>query len=49
MKNELIIASYKNLPRQRATQRLQEVMAAVGLENMRQRFWLPQETPISAS
>jgi hypothetical protein len=49
MKNELIIASYKNLPRQRATQRLQEVMAAVGLENMRQRFWLPQETLISAS
>jgi ABC-type proline/glycine betaine transport system ATPase subunit len=49
MKNELIIASYKNLPRQRATQRLQEVMAAVGLESMRQRFWLPQETPISAS
>jgi hypothetical protein len=49
MKNELIVASYKNLPRQRATQRLQEVMAAVGLENMRQRFWLPQETPISAS
>jgi len=49
MKNELIIASYKNLPRQRATQRLQEVMATVGLENMRQRFWLPQETPISAS
>jgi hypothetical protein len=28
---------------------LQEVMAAVGLESMRQRFWLPQETPISAS
>lgn len=49
MKNELIIASYKNLPRQRAAQRLQEVMAAVGLESMRQRFWLPQETPISAS
>jgi hypothetical protein len=49
MKNELIIASYKNLPRQRATQRLQEVMVAVGLESMRQRFWLPQETPISAS
>jgi len=49
MKNELIIASYKNLPRQRATQRLQEVMAAVGLENMHQRFWLPQETPISTS
>lgn len=49
MKNELIIASYKNLPRQRAAQRLHEVMAAVGLEGMRQRFWLPQEKPIAAS
>ncbi len=48
MKNELIIASYKNLPRQRAAQRLHEVMAAVGLEGMRQRFWLPQETPMTA-
>lgn len=48
MKNELIIASYKNLPRQRAAQRLHEVMAAVGLEGMRQRFWLPQEKPIAA-
>ncbi len=49
MKNELIIASYKNLPRQRAAQRLQEVMATMGLESMRQRFWLPRQTPISAS
>ena len=49
MKNELIIATYKNLPRQRAAKRLQEVMAEVGLERMRQRFWLPQETSISAS
>jgi ABC-type proline/glycine betaine transport system ATPase subunit len=49
MKNELIIASYKNLPRQRAAQRLQEVMATMGLESMRQRFWLPQQAPISAS
>lgn len=49
MKNELIIASYKNLPRQRAAQRLHEVMAAVGLEGMRQRFWLPQEKPIAVS
>jgi hypothetical protein len=45
----LIIASYKNLPRQRAAQRLQEVMAAVGLDSMRQRFWLPLEAQLSAS
>jgi hypothetical protein len=39
MKNELIIASYKNLPRQRATERLQEVLQALGLEEMSQRFF----------
>ncbi len=40
MKNELIIASYKDLPRQKAAQRLREVLAAVGLEEMNSRFWL---------
>ena len=39
MKNELIIASYKNLPRQRATERLQAVLQALGLEEMSQRFF----------
>ena len=39
MKNELIIASYKNLPRQRASERLQEVLEALGLEEMNQRFF----------
>ncbi len=39
MKNELIIASYKNLPRQRPTERLQEVLQTLGLEEMRQRFF----------
>jgi hypothetical protein len=39
MKNELIIASYKNLPRQRPTERLQEVLQALGLEEMSQRFF----------
>ena len=38
MKNELIIASYKNLPRQRAAERLGEVLHALGLEEMSQRF-----------
>ncbi len=38
MKNELIIASYKNLPRQRSSERLQEVLQALGLEEMSQRF-----------
>lgn len=39
MKNELIIASYKNLPRQRATERLQVLLQTLGLEAMSQRFF----------
>src|SRR4051812_48353054 len=39
MKNELIIATFKNLPRQRPTERLQEVLATLGLEEMGQRFY----------
>jgi hypothetical protein len=40
MKNELIIASYKNLPRQRPAERLQAVMQTLGLEEMDQRFFV---------
>ena len=39
MKNELIIAKYKNLPRKRPTQRLHDMLATLGLEEMRQRFF----------
>ena len=39
MKNELIIASYKNLPRKRPSERLQEVLSTLGLEEMGQRFY----------
>jgi len=39
MKNELIIASYKNLPRQRPAERLNEVLQILGLEEMSQRFF----------
>jgi len=39
MKNELIIASYKNLPRQRAAERLNEVLQTLGLEEMGGRFF----------
>ncbi|MDX8399625.1 MAG: SAM-dependent methyltransferase [Gallionellaceae bacterium] len=38
MKNELIIASYKDLPRRRATERLNEVLETLGLEEMSGRF-----------
>jgi len=40
MKNELIIASYKDLPRQRAAVRLQELLQSVGLDEMRERFFV---------
>jgi len=39
MKNELIIASYKDLPRKRAAERLTEVLHSVGLEEMSSRFF----------
>jgi hypothetical protein len=39
MKNELIIASYKNLPRKRPSERLQEVLSTLGLEEMGRRFY----------
>jgi hypothetical protein len=44
MKNELIIASYKNLPRKRPSERLQEVLSTLGLEEMGQRFYAEQLT-----
>jgi predicted secreted protein len=39
MKNELIVASYKDLPRKRAAERLHEVLSSVGLEEMSGRFF----------
>lgn len=39
MKNELIVASYKNLPRKRPAERLKEVLETLGLEEMRARFF----------
>lgn len=39
MKNELIIARYKNLPRKRSAERLNEVLQTLGLEELRQRFF----------
>jgi hypothetical protein len=40
MKNELIVASWKNLPRKRPAERLQQVLAEVGLEEMAERFYV---------
>jgi hypothetical protein len=42
MKNELIVATYKNLPRRRPSERLAEVLSTLGLEEMGQRFYTSQ-------
>jgi hypothetical protein len=39
MKNELIVANYKNLPRKRAAERLQELLQTLGLEELNERFF----------
>ncbi len=44
MKNELIIATFKDLPRQRPAARLQEVLRSLGLEEMQGRFFTPVGT-----
>lgn len=39
MKNELIIATYKNLPGQHAKERLEQVLHSTGLESLQNRFF----------
>jgi hypothetical protein len=39
MKNELIVATDRNLPRQRASERLSELLGTLGLDEMSQRFF----------
>jgi hypothetical protein len=39
MKNELIIAQYKDLPRRRPTERLNEILDTFGLADLRERFF----------
>jgi len=41
MKNELIIASYKELPRRRPSERLNELLDSLGLAEMSHRFFTP--------
>ncbi|WP_026638262.1 class I SAM-dependent methyltransferase [Bordetella petrii] len=41
MKNELIIAQYKNLPRRKAAERLNEILERIGLQALRDRFFVP--------
>ncbi len=49
MKNELIIASHKGLPGARPSQRLQEVLRELGLEEMGERFFTPEPALPSGS
>jgi ABC-type nitrate/sulfonate/bicarbonate transport system ATPase subunit len=39
MKNELIIARFKDLPRRKPAERLNEVLKSLGLEEMGERFF----------
>lgn len=48
MKNELIVATYKNLPRRRPSERLEQVLAEVGLEEMATRFYTGDPAAASA-
>ena len=41
MKNELIVAQYKDLPRRRPAERLAEVLDTFGLDELKARFLAP--------
>ncbi|WDD96189.1 SAM-dependent methyltransferase [Burkholderia sp. FERM BP-3421] len=41
MKNELIIAQYKDLPRRKPSERLNEILEMFGLAELRERFFAP--------
>lgn len=43
MKNELIVAQFKDLPRGRPAQRLSEVLETLGLDELRERFFAPAQ------
>ncbi|MGB3431460.1 class I SAM-dependent methyltransferase [Achromobacter sp.] len=42
MKNELIIAQYKDLPHKKAADRLTEMLERIGLQELKDRFFVPQ-------
>jgi len=49
MKNELIVATQKNLPRRRPAERLREVLAELGLQEMEARFYTGQPAAATAT
>ncbi|CUJ42786.1 Uncharacterised protein [Achromobacter aegrifaciens] len=48
MKNELIIAQYKDLPRRKAADRLTEMLDRIGLQELKDRFFVPQPAEAAA-
>lgn len=48
MKNELIIAQYKDLPRRKAAERLTEMLERIGLQELKDRFFVPKPAEAAA-
>lgn len=48
MKNELIIAQYKDLPRRKPAERLTEMLERIGLQELKDRFFLPEGSVAAA-
>lgn len=48
MKNELIIAQYKDLPRRKAAERLTEMLDRIGLQELKNRFFVPKPAEAAA-
>ncbi|CAB3624316.1 SAM-dependent methyltransferase [Achromobacter marplatensis] len=48
MKNELIVAQYKNLPTRKPAERLTEMLERIGLQELKDRFFVPQPTEAAA-
>lgn len=47
MKNELIIAQYKDLPRRKPAQRLTEMLDRIGLQELKDRFFVPNSAGVA--
>ncbi|OAE50543.1 SAM-dependent methyltransferase [Achromobacter insolitus] len=48
MKNELIIAQYKDLPRRKPAERLTEMLDRIGLQELKDRFFVPNSAGVAA-
>ncbi|RIJ01187.1 SAM-dependent methyltransferase [Achromobacter sp. K91] len=48
MKNELIIAQYKDLPRRKPADRLTEMLDRIGLQELKDRFFVPKAAEATA-